>query len=124
MSKNQERIVLFEAALQQQLQPSHLAIEDESHLHAGHAGAASGGGHFRITLTAPAFAGLNRVARHRLVYEALNAYIPTEIHALASFNMLKAEEAATSSASTSKTSMSYQQSSASHMSRRRAILIR
>jgi BolA protein len=44
MSKNQERIVLFEAALQQQLQPSHLAIEDESHLHAGHAGAASGGG--------------------------------------------------------------------------------
>jgi BolA protein len=83
MSKNQERIVLFEAALQQQLQPSHLAIEDESHLHAGHVGAASGGGHFRITLTAPAFAGLNRVARHRLVYEALNPYIPTEIHALA-----------------------------------------
>jgi BolA protein len=83
MSKNQERIDLFEAALHQQLQPSHLAIEDESHLHAGHAGAASGGGHFRITLTAPAFTGLSRVARHRLVYEALSAYMPAEIHALA-----------------------------------------
>jgi len=83
MSKNQERIVLFEASLHQQLQPSHLAIEDESHLHAGHAGAASGGGHFRITLTTPAFTGLSRVARHRLVYEALSAYMPAEIHALA-----------------------------------------
>ena len=48
MSKNQERIVLFEASLHQQLQPSHLSIEDESHLHAGHAGAASGGGHFGL----------------------------------------------------------------------------
>ena len=83
MSKNQERIVLFEASLHQQLQPSHLTIEDESHLHAGHAGAASGGGHFRITLTALAFTGLSRVARHRLVYEALSAYMPAEIHALA-----------------------------------------
>lgn len=83
MSKNQERIVLFEASLHQQLQPSQLAIEDESHLHAGHAGAASGGGHFRITLTANAFTGLSRVARHRLVYEALSAYMPAEIHALA-----------------------------------------
>ena len=83
MSKNQERIVLFEASLHQQLQPSQLAIEDESHLHAGHAGAASGGGHFRITLTAPAFTGLSRVARHRLVYEAFSAYMPAEIHALA-----------------------------------------
>ena len=73
----------WEASLHQQLQPSHLAIEDESHLHAGHAGAASGGGHFRITLTAPAFTGLSRVARHRLVYEALSAYMPDEIHALA-----------------------------------------
>lgn len=83
MNINQARIVQFEAALQAQLKPSNLVIEDESHLHAGHAGAASGGGHFRITLTAEAFTGLSRVARHRLVYEALNSYIPAEIHALA-----------------------------------------
>jgi BolA protein len=81
MNTNQARIVQFEAALQAQLKPSNLVIEDESHLHAGHAGAASGGG--RITLTAEAFTGLSRVARHRLVYEALNSYIPAEIHALA-----------------------------------------
>ncbi len=83
MNTNQARIVQFEVALQAQLKPSNLVIEDESHLHAGHAGAASGGGHFRITLTADAFTGLSRVARHRLVYEALNSYIPSEIHALA-----------------------------------------
>lgn len=82
MSTNQERIVLFEAALHAQLKLSSLAIEDESHLHAGHAGAATGGGHFRIRLTAEAFTGLSRVARHRLVYKALDPYIPTEIHAL------------------------------------------
>ena len=45
MNTNQARIVQFETALQARLKPSHLAIEDESHLHAGHAGAASGGGH-------------------------------------------------------------------------------
>jgi BolA protein len=83
MMTNQERITLFGAALQQALQPTHLQLEDESHLHAGHAGAASGGGHFRITLTATAFTGLSRVARHRLVYDALKGYIPHEIHALA-----------------------------------------
>ena len=80
---NQERIVAFQASLQKQLQPSHLVIEDESHLHAGHAGAAGGAGHFRIKITAQAFIGLNSVARHRLVYGALKEFMPHEIHALA-----------------------------------------
>jgi BolA family transcriptional regulator, general stress-responsive regulator len=82
MSKNQERIALFLVDLKAALPIDHIAIEDESHLHAGHAGAASGGGHFKLTLVSSAFDGLNRVARHRLIYAALNRHIPTEIHAL------------------------------------------
>ncbi|MFZ9350458.1 MAG: BolA family protein [Polynucleobacter sp.] len=83
MMTNQERIALFQTALQKQLQPLALLIEDESHLHAGHAGAAGGAGHFRIKITAQVFAGLNSVARHRLVYGALKEFMPHEIHALA-----------------------------------------
>jgi BolA protein len=83
MMTNQERITAFQASLQRQLQPTQLAIDDESHLHAGHAGAAGGAGHFRITITAQAFTGLNSVARHRLVYGALKEFMPHEIHALA-----------------------------------------
>ena len=51
-------------------------------LHAGHAGAASGGGHFKVTIVAPEFSGLNRVARHRAIYGALNKHFPEAIHAL------------------------------------------
>jgi BolA protein len=83
MMTNQERIAAFQASLQKQLQPTQLVIDDESHLHAGHAGAAGGAGHFRITITAQAFTGLNSVARHRLVYGALKGFMPHEIHALA-----------------------------------------
>jgi BolA family transcriptional regulator, general stress-responsive regulator len=82
MSRNQERIALFLADLNAALPIDRIAIEDESHLHAGHAGAASGGGHFKLTLVSSAFDGLNRVSRHRLIYAALNRHIPAEIHAL------------------------------------------
>jgi len=82
MTVNQERIQRFTGDLHKAFKLLHLEIKDESHLHAGHAGAASGGGHFRIHLVAPEFNGLNSVARHRAVYAALKDHIPTEIHAL------------------------------------------
>lgn len=59
-----------------------LELEDESHLHAGHAGAATGRGHFRLHIVSAAFAGLSPIARHRAVYAALGSLMQTEIHAL------------------------------------------
>jgi BolA protein len=82
MNINQQRMATFELDLQKAFQVQSLKIEDESHLHAGHAGAASGGGHFRLEIVAPEFQGLSLVARHRAVYGALNRHIPKEIHAL------------------------------------------
>ncbi|MFZ4062942.1 MAG: BolA family protein [Polynucleobacter sp.] len=82
MSINQARMRLFEADLKMAFKASCIQIDDESHLHAGHAGAASGGGHFKLTITAPEFESLNKVARHRAVYAALSKHFPVEIHAL------------------------------------------
>ena len=76
------RISSFEEDLGKAFNIRHLQIDDESHLHAGHAGAATGGGHFKVTIVAPEFAGLSLVARHRAIYAALNKHIPQEIHAL------------------------------------------
>ncbi len=59
-----------------------IAIEDESHLHAGHEGARGGAGHFRLRIVDASFAGLRTVARHRLVYDALKDWMPHRIHAL------------------------------------------
>ena len=63
--------------------PLELAIEDESHLHAGHAGAAGGQSHYRVRIVAEAFRGVASVARHRLVYAAVGDLLQTDIHALA-----------------------------------------
>jgi len=76
------RVEQIRATLQSALQPSVLDIEDESHLHAGHAGAATGRGHFRLLIVSAAFAGLPPVQRHRRVYEALGGLMQTDIHAL------------------------------------------
>jgi BolA family transcriptional regulator, general stress-responsive regulator len=65
------------------LSPLQCAVEDESAKHAGHAGAASGGGHYRLRLVSPRFDGLGRLARHRLVYDCLGDMMHQEIHALA-----------------------------------------
>jgi BolA protein len=70
-------------ALVARFAPVQLSIEDESHLHAGHAGAASGQSHFRVTIVAEAFRGLTAVARHRLVYAAVDDMLRSDIHALA-----------------------------------------
>lgn len=76
-----------EERLRQQLtarfSPLELAVEDESHRHAGHAGAAGGASHFRIRIVAEAFRGISPLARHRLVYAALADMLKSEIHALA-----------------------------------------
>lgn len=68
-----------------QLHPTQLEVLDESAAHAGHAGAnAEGfGTHFRIRIASPAFTGKSRVARHRLVYDALQNFIDQGLHALA-----------------------------------------
>ena len=70
------------AVLKAALQPTALEVIDDSHLHAGHAGAREGR-HFTVRIRSASFAGLNRVARHRLVYDALAAWMPRGIHALA-----------------------------------------
>lgn len=62
--------------------PTECLLEDESAQHAGHAGAASGGGHYRVRLISSRFEGCNRVARHRLVYDCLGDMMRSEIHAL------------------------------------------
>lgn len=65
------------------LAPAQLEISDDSHEHVGHAGAASGGGHYHVTIVSQVFAGKNPVARHRLVYQALGDLMLKHIHALA-----------------------------------------
>lgn len=72
----------IDAALREALQPSRLEVQDDSHRHAGHAGAREGR-HFTVRITSVRFAGCSRVARHRLVYDAVRSLMPAGIHALA-----------------------------------------
>ena len=73
----------IESKLRELLAAVHVEVIDESHLHAGHAGAASGGGHFRATIVSERFEGLSAVAAQRLVYQVLAEEMTSEIHALA-----------------------------------------
>lgn len=73
----------IESRLRSGLAPTELALADESAMHAGHAGAASGGGHYRLRIVSPRFAGVARIARHRLVYDSLSDLMQGAIHALA-----------------------------------------
>jgi BolA protein len=75
------------------LEPVRIDLADESALHAGHAGAKGGGGHFRLTIVSPRFRNVSTVARHRLVYAALGPLMQRDIHALA-ISALAPEEAA------------------------------
>ena len=77
------RIDRMRERLTRSLQPQMLDIEDESHLHVGHAGARDGRGHFRVIIVADAFEGLTRVQRHQKIYAALGDLMQTDIHALA-----------------------------------------
>nr|WP_284690677.1 BolA family protein [Lysobacter terrestris] len=79
----EERVGAIRAAIEATLAPMALEIEDESHKHAGHAGARDGRGHFRVDVVSGAFAGLSPIARHRAVYAAVGELMTTDIHALA-----------------------------------------
>ena len=78
-----DRVKWIETTLRRALAPSHLAVEDESEKHADHAGAAAGGGHFRVLCVWEAFRGQAPVPRHSAVYAALGPAMKSEIHALA-----------------------------------------
>ena len=65
------------------LAPTVLEIEDDSHMHVGHAGAAGGAGHFSLTIVSEQFLGLTRIARHRAVLDRVGDLIPHPVHALA-----------------------------------------
>ncbi len=77
-----ERMQQIEAKLRAALNPESLDLIDDSHKHAGHAGAKGGAGHFDLAIVSEKFSGVNTVGRHRLIYEALAEMMPGEIHAL------------------------------------------
>jgi len=77
------RVATIRARLLQALTPDELDVVDESHLHAGHAGARDGRGHFRVRVVSAAFDALPLIRRHQLVYAALGELMQTDIHALA-----------------------------------------
>ncbi|HBS63927.1 MULTISPECIES: BolA family protein [Stenotrophomonas] len=79
---NAERVERIRAALQQAFAPEQLVVEDDSHRHAGHAGARDGRGHFTVHVVSTAFAGMAPLARHRAVYAAVGTMMETDIHAL------------------------------------------
>ncbi len=76
------RVERIRAALQAAFSPQQLEVEDDSHRHAGHAGARDGRGHFNVLVVSDAFAGKLPLARHRAVYAALGTMMETDIHAL------------------------------------------
>jgi BolA family transcriptional regulator, general stress-responsive regulator len=77
------RFARITARLQASLAPTVLELADDSALHAGHPGAASGGGHYSLKIVSSRFEGLRLVMRHRLVYDSVHDMMHTEIHALA-----------------------------------------
>lgn len=85
-----DRITLIKERLAS-LQPESIEITDDSHEHAGHAGARDGGGHFTVRIVSQAFSGQNLVKRHQAVYAAVGDLMNTEIHAL-SIKALTPEE--------------------------------
>jgi stress-induced morphogen len=82
MTKNEARVAEITKRLTDAFAPAELDVIDESHLHAGHAGAKSGLGHFAVSITADAFANKNPLERHRMIYDTLGDLMQTDIHAL------------------------------------------
>jgi BolA protein len=79
---SETRLQKLESRIATALAPTHLEIIDDSHLHAGHAGAADGRGHFTVIVSSERFAGLRTLQRHRLVYDAVGDLMVSDVHAL------------------------------------------
>lgn len=77
-----DRVRKIEELLTAALSPDSLLVKDQSHLHAGHAGAKDGRGHFDVTIVTEQFSGLNRLNRHKMVYAALGKLMESDIHAV------------------------------------------
>ena len=77
-----DRLERIQTRLEETFHPLSCQLQDDSAAHRGHAGAASGAGHFSVKMVCQDFEGLNRISRHRLVYDAVGDMMHTEIHAL------------------------------------------
>jgi BolA family transcriptional regulator, general stress-responsive regulator len=82
MSNESSRPARIRGELERTLAPEALELIDDSHLHAGHAGARDGRGHFRVYVVSEKFNGLRMLARHQLVFRSLGTLMQTDIHAL------------------------------------------
>lgn len=87
-----DRVKRIEATLTEAFSPVLLRVKDQSHLHAGHEGAKSGGGHFHVTIVSEAFDGYRPLQRHQMIFSALESMMKSDIHAL-SINAKTSEEA-------------------------------
>jgi BolA protein len=77
-----ERVNTIEKLLIDAFAPSEVLVKDQSHLHAGHAGAQEGKGHFDVKVVSEEFTGQSRINRHRMVYDALGSFMQSDVHAL------------------------------------------
>ncbi len=77
-----ERVNTIEKLLIDAFAPTEILVKDQSHLHAGHAGAKEGKGHFDVKIVSDEFAGQSRLNRHRMVYDALGSFMQSDVHAL------------------------------------------
>ncbi len=93
------RVEMIRKHLEEALAPLRLDITDDSHLHAGHAGAQSGKGHFSVHIVTAEFENQTPVARHRMVYQILAELMESDIHALSIQALTPTEAAAAPSAS-------------------------
>ena len=79
---SKKRAEMVRERLYQDLGAEFVEVDDQTHLHAGHSGAAAGGSHFEVVVISKAFEGLATLARHRLVYQAVGDAMTQDIHAL------------------------------------------
>ncbi|MHB8741594.1 MAG: BolA family protein [Sulfuricaulis sp.] len=87
-----DRVIQIENRLRDAFTPEKLTVRDDSHRHAGHEGAKSGGGHFAVTIVSAQFEGKSALQRHQMIYQALGGMMPNDIHAL-SIQALTLDEA-------------------------------